>query len=127
MLKSKENQRLTRPNLINLPKVSSDTHLLGQLRALRQRDLSSEIINDEHARTALAPSRLELARMDLRKVAFVKIGARRTRAGCDQSEDGMRDGSAEGEGWVSEERVEAYAGTVRGVCLTLKETNDSKC
>jgi hypothetical protein len=80
---------LTRRNLVNPLHVSSDTHLLGQLRALRQERLALEIVDLEHAGTGFRGGSLELGRVDLDEAERVEVRSEEVGHGGLETEDGL--------------------------------------
>lgn len=80
---------LTRRNLVNPLHISSDTHLLGQLRALRQERLALEIVDLEHAGTGFRGGSLELGRVDLDEAERVEVRSEEVGHGGLETEDGL--------------------------------------
>ena len=82
-------RRPTGRNLVNPLHIPSDTHLLGQLGALRQKGLSLEIVDLEYARSGFRGGSLELGRVDLDEPERVEVGTEEVANGGLKTEDGL--------------------------------------
>jgi hypothetical protein len=89
--------RILRPengsDLVNPLHIPSDTHLLGQLRALSQERFSLEVPDLEDGRSGFGSGPLKLGGMDLGEPYAVEVGTEEVRDGGLESEDGLVGGS----------------------------------
>jgi hypothetical protein len=85
--------RILRPengsNLVNPLHIPSNTHLLGQLRALSQERFPLEVPDLEDGRSGFGSGPLELGGMDLGEPYAVEVGTEEVGDGGLKSEDGL--------------------------------------
>lgn len=118
----------TRPHFINPFKITTDTHLLRQLRTLRQERRSLEIVDLKYATSTLSRRGLQLRGVNFHKVTLLK---ERTGISANvglESEDGLVGGRAEVHSAVGEAGLKgeaAYAAGIGNSFVVLQHVNIS--
>ena len=83
------------PDLVHPLHISSDGHLLSQLRGLSQEGWTTEVVNLEHGRTGLSGGWLEFWGLDFGEALRIKECSEKVRDAGAHAEDGMGDRSTE--------------------------------
>lgn len=99
-------------NLVHPFHISSDGHLLGQLRGLGQEGWTTEVVNLEHGGTGLSGSGLKLGRLDLGEALRIEEGPEEVGDAGTDTEDGVGDRSTEVDNSVGEAGGLADTGVV---------------